>query len=343
MIDMLPEAVINHRKNIGVPDEIYMFEWCPNCSQVPIQRLEVRIDRSNQEHIDAEIVQKSFIFQILDGFLEPHRNTKRCDCSFIPTDKKLFQAVLCCEKEAGRIDKHYYIDFLHDNIEEIEYERIMDLEIDWLKLLDAIDFSSNEEKIEIPKPHYIFVDTETTGLPLDYNAPITNSYNWPRMVQICWLEYDINGNEISSNDYIIKPDGYQIPLSSTRIHSITQSSALSTGHDLKTVLTNLSDSIQNAQVLVGHNIEFDLNVIGAELYRMNINNSLSSKKKFCTMKSTKEFCAISNSYGYKFPTLQELYYKIFKNPFTGAHNALADINATAKCFWELKKMNKVQL
>jgi len=341
MIDMLPEAVINHRKNIGVPDEIYMFEWCPNCSQVPIKRLEVRIDRSNEENIDTEIVQKSFIIQILDGFLEPYRNSKQCDCSFAPTDKKLFQAVLCCEKEAGRIDKHYYIDFLHNNIEEMEYERVMEFDIDWLKFFGAIEFENNQTKKETPLPHYIFIDTETTGLPLDYNAPVTNSHNWPRMVQICWLEFDINGNEISSNDYIIKPNGYQIPLSSTHIHNITQASALSTGHDLKAVLSNFSNRIQKAQVLVGHNIDFDLNIIGAELHRMNIGNPFSSKNKLCTMKSTKEICAISNAYGYKFPTLQELHHKLFKSVFTGSHNALNDIKATSKCFWELKRLGKI--
>jgi len=342
MIDMLPEAVINHRKKIGVPDEIYLFEWCPNCSQVPIKRLEVRIDRSNEINIDEEIVQKKFIFQIIDGFLEPYRNSKQCDCSYIPTDKKLFQAVLCCEKEAGRIDKHYYIDFLHDNIEEIEYERVMDLEIDWLKLFDALDFDSNNQPNNIqPLPHYIFVDTETTGLPLDYNAPISNSRNWPRMVQICWLEFDENGNEISSNDFIIKPDGYQIPLSSTNIHGITNSSAINNGHDLRKVLTTFANRIKNSTAIIGHNIDFDLNIIGAELYRMNINNDLSSKRKICTMKSTIDFCAIANFRGYKFPTLQELHYKLFKSSFTGSHNALNDIKATSKCFWELKKIGLV--
>lgn len=336
---MLPESVINHRKKIGSPDEIYLFEWCPNCSQVPIKRLELRIDRSIERNINEEIVQKKFIFQILDGFLEPYRNSKQCECSFSPPEKKLFQAVLCCEKEAGRIDKHYYIDFLHDNIEEIEYERVMDLEIDWLKLFEAIDFDSGNKSNNITSsPHYIFVDTETTGLPIDYDSPVSNSHNWPRMVQICWLEFDEKGNEISSNDFIIKPNGYQIPLASTKIHSITNASAINNGYDLKEVLTNFSNSIKKSEIVIGHNIDFDINIIGAELYRMNMNNPFSSKRKVCTMKSTIDFCAISNYRGYKFPTLQELHYKLFKTSFTGNHNALNDIKATSKCYWELKKL-----
>ena len=43
---------------------------------------------------------------------------------------------------------------------------------------------------------YLFFDTETTGLPKNWNAPIQNVNNWPRMVQIAWLLYDNNGTKI---------------------------------------------------------------------------------------------------------------------------------------------------
>lgn len=52
---------------------------------------------------------------------------------------------------------------------------------------------------------YLFFDTETTGLPQNYKAPVTNLNNWPRMVQIAWLQYDKDGNRISANNSIIKP------------------------------------------------------------------------------------------------------------------------------------------
>jgi DNA polymerase III alpha subunit (gram-positive type) len=54
---------------------------------------------------------------------------------------------------------------------------------------------------------YLVFDTETTGLPLNYNAPLSDSDNWPRMVQIAWQLHDEEGKLIENQDYIIKPEG----------------------------------------------------------------------------------------------------------------------------------------
>jgi hypothetical protein len=55
------------------------------------------------------------------------------------------------------------------------------------------------------------------------------------------------------------------------------------------------------------------------------------------MQKSTNFCAISGPYGFKWPKLSELHYKLFGVGFNEAHNAAIDIHATAKCFWELKK------
>ena len=59
---------------------------------------------------------------------------------------------------------------------------------------------------------YLIFDTETTGLPQNFNAPLSDSDNWPRMVQIAWQLHDEEGKLIENQDYIIKPEGYDIPL-----------------------------------------------------------------------------------------------------------------------------------
>ena len=51
---------------------------------------------------------------------------------------------------------------------------------------------------------YLFFDTETTGLPRNWKAPVTDLNNWPRMIQIAWILCDNKGNRIESNDFIIK-------------------------------------------------------------------------------------------------------------------------------------------
>ena len=52
------------------------------------------------------------------------------------------------------------------------------------------------------------------------------------------------------------------------------------------------------------------------------------------MKSTIYYCDLPN---YKFPKLQELHTKIFNKEFSGAHQAINDVKATANCFFKLKE------
>ena len=188
---------------------------------------------------------------------------------------------------------------------------------------------------------YLFFDTETTGLPRSWKAPVTDINNWPRLVQLAYLYYDKNGNKISGGDFIIKPEGFTIPLDSSRIHGISTERALAEGKPLINVLQDSQSFISEAEVLVAHNISFDEKIVGAEFLRAGMKNSIPSKNKICTMQSTTNFCAINGPYGYKWPKLSELYYKLFKSNFEEAHNAAADINATAKCFWELKRIGKI--
>lgn len=188
---------------------------------------------------------------------------------------------------------------------------------------------------------YMFFDTETTGLPRNWKAPVSDLNNWPRLVQLAWLIYNKDGTKISSNDYVIKPEGFTIPSDTSKLHGITTEHALRDGQDLKSVLFKFQKDINQVNYLVAHNMSFDASVVGAELIRCNLSNSISLKKKICTKEESTNYCAIEGPYGYKWPRLSELYYKLFKTEFEEAHNAMADINATAKCFWELKKLGVI--
>jgi hypothetical protein len=88
-------------------------------------------------------------------------------------------------------------------------------------------------------------------------------------------------------------------------------------------------------------MSFDEKIIGAEFLRNGMQNSLGTKRKICTMQSTTNFCALDGPYGYKWPKLSELHYKLFRTDFQEAHNAAIDITITAKCFWELKRLGKI--
>ena len=188
---------------------------------------------------------------------------------------------------------------------------------------------------------YLFFDTETTGLPRNWKAPVTDVSNWPRLVQLAFLSYDNNGNKISGGDFIIKPEGFSIPSEATRIHGITTEKAIKDGKILSTVLEHFFSLVTQADTLVAHNMSFDEKIVGAEFLRKGIQNPIPSKRKICTMLSTTDYCALDGPYGFKWPKLSELHYKLFRTGFDEAHNAAIDITATAKCFWELRRLGKI--
>ena len=187
---------------------------------------------------------------------------------------------------------------------------------------------------------YLIFDTETTGLPKKYKAPIEELDNWPRIVQIAWQLFNENETCISKKDYIIKPNGFIIPDNAAKIHGITTKRAVDEGHLIEPVLKEFSKEIEKSDHIIAHNLFFDEKIISAEFLRNNIKHSFQDINKICTMKASTKFCKLPHQYGgLKWPNLQELHIFLFKYEFEGMHNASADVDACAKCFFELKKRN----
>jgi DNA polymerase III subunit epsilon len=187
---------------------------------------------------------------------------------------------------------------------------------------------------------YLFFDTETTGLPKNWQAPLENLDNWPRLVQLAWIISDQNGKEIGRENLIIKPEGFIIPDQAAGVHGITTERALKEGIKLIEALSGFNMALEQAEAIVAHNISFDEKIMGAEFLRNKIESKLFQSPKICTMQSSIDFCGIYNFNGYggyKWPKLIELHEKLFNKGFEGAHDALADVKACAKCFFELKK------
>jgi DNA polymerase-3 subunit alpha len=185
---------------------------------------------------------------------------------------------------------------------------------------------------------YIIFDTETTGLPKNWNAPYTDTDNWPRCIQIAWQLHDEMGRLIEHKDYLIKPDGFNIPFDAERIHGISTELAEQQGVDLQFVLDEFNEALGKAKFVVGQNVGFDLNVMGCEFVRSETPTQLNEMDVLdtCTEK-TAQLCQIPGGRGGKFklPTLTELHEFLFQTPFAEAHNATADVEATTRCFFEL--------
>ncbi|KQC30216.1 DNA polymerase III subunit alpha [Flagellimonas eckloniae] len=185
---------------------------------------------------------------------------------------------------------------------------------------------------------YLIFDTETTGLPKRWNAPITDTDNWPRCIQIAWQLHDELGNLVEHQDMLIQPDGFNIPYEAEQIHGISTALAEEDGVPLSEALELFNDALSKAKFVVGQNVDFDVNIMGCEFHRLGVENSLAELPVLdtCT-EATAELCRIPGGRGGKFklPTLTELHEYLFGEPFAEAHNATADVEATTRCFLEL--------
>ena len=187
---------------------------------------------------------------------------------------------------------------------------------------------------------YLIFDTETTGLPRSWSAPITDTDNWPRCIQIAWQLHDEMGNLIEHQDYLIKPEGFNIPYDAERIHGISTELALEQGVLLEEVLEKFNIALSKTKFIVGQNLGFDVNIMGCEFHRMNIGSDMSKMPGLDTCTEvTANLLKLPGGRGgrFKLPTLTELHQYLFDKPFSEAHNATADVEATTRCFLELIK------
>jgi DNA polymerase III subunit epsilon len=183
-----------------------------------------------------------------------------------------------------------------------------------------------------------FFDTETTGLPRDWKAPLSKRTldNWPRMVQLAWILCDEAGNELAHASRIIRPQGYLIPREAARVHGITTERALAEGIALAEAIDEVLPQIEKAACAIAHNISFDEKILGAECLRLERPLPFEKKPLRCTMKESTDFCQIPGPYGFKYPNLTELHRKLFQKAFLDAHDALADVRACKAAYFELR-------
>jgi len=185
---------------------------------------------------------------------------------------------------------------------------------------------------------FLIYDTETTGLPKRWNAPLTDSDNWPRCIQIAWQLHDEYGKLIDHQDYLVKPEGFNIPYDAEKIHGISTELAQQKGIVLAEVIEKFKEALSKTKFIVGQNLGFDNNIMGAEFHRLGMENPLLSFPVLDTCTEvTATMCQLPGGRGgrFKLPTLSELHSYLFNQPFGEAHNATADVEATTRCFLEL--------
>lgn len=197
-----------------------------------------------------------------------------------------------------------------------------------------------------------FFDTETTGLPKNWKAPMTQLDNWPRVIQLAWMTTDYKGEIFSQRELLIKPDGWEIPVEKFWIdHGFNTETSMEKGNPLDQVLCDFVTDLNQSDYLVSHNMDFDHKVLGAEMLRYNIRGKRTLK--ICTKEASTNFCKIpfagrrdTRSWvkqNYKWPKLEELHAKLFGADFDNKHQAGGDVAAMAKCFFELVRLQVITL
>ncbi len=191
---------------------------------------------------------------------------------------------------------------------------------------------------------FLIYDTETTGLPVNDNAPLTDFENWPRLVQLAWQVHDEKGGVVDVKSYLVKPEGFVIPRGAEKIHGISTERAMAEGESLESVLSEFVKALQSVKVVVGHNVSFDNTIVQVECLRKTMECPLTEKIIIDTKETSTAYCAIPGGRGgkFKWPKLSELHFKLFGENFDAAHNASADVQATARCFLELIRLNVIQ-
>jgi len=190
----------------------------------------------------------------------------------------------------------------------------------------------------------LFIDTETTGLPKYSASDVLEK--WPRVVQLAWSLYGTDGNRESLNSFIIYPTDFTIPMDSARIHGITTERAKKEGVSLHKVLPQFDADVEKATTIISHNLDFDMPIVNTEFLRCKLETNLQKKQKFCTMKTPKiiSWCKLpsTSGRGYKWPALNELHLQLFETEFTDSHNASADVEACARCYFELRRRGIIE-
>jgi DNA polymerase III epsilon subunit-like protein len=184
---------------------------------------------------------------------------------------------------------------------------------------------------------YLFFDTETTGKITDYKASFKEVEKFPRITQFAWQLYNSEGKLFKSFQSLVKPDGWEVPKEEFFIkNNMSTERCELEGRLIKPMLEQFLIELNACKFLLAHNMNFDLPVTASEMYRLGL-QATNKPTKICTMQSTTDICRLPGPYGHKWPTLQELHNFLFACDFEGSHDALDDVKAMAKCFFELKR------
>lgn len=221
----------------------------------------------------------------------------------------------------------------------------------------------------------LFYDVETTGV-IDRRMLLEDS-GAPRVWQLAALLTDQVGRELSQFSTLIEPDGWTIPTDDEFFEKMARSHGYESVAELQaacerygesgaTALCRLQSMADRASTNVAHNRGFDGRMVRIECLRHNVGYPFADVEpvvyvnpktkepvggksgktwmKFCTMLVSRPICEIpypSGRGGYKWPKLEEAYRHFFDEELVGAHDAMVDVRACKRIYFELRRLEEL--
>ena len=180
----------------------------------------------------------------------------------------------------------------------------------------------------------LFLKIETNGLPKGKVKEVKkdNLNCWPKVISIYYKIGHYNKEtkkiDIIYSCYSIVKVDFAINKYAQRVHQITDEMIQNEGIEIKSILNQLNNDIQkyNIQFIIGHNINFDYNIIHSEFFKNEIEFKNENMKLIDT---------INFNHDYEYPKLEELFEKLYGRKFKKSHPRKSLINIVIKCFEKL--------
>lgn len=189
---------------------------------------------------------------------------------------------------------------------------------------------------------YLVFDSSGATAPKSWKSDYTDVFNWPRMVHLSWIVLDEKLNPLKDYNCVVKPEGFKFTEEVLKHCNIDDEDIESKAEDLKQILEVFNKDVQEAKYIFTHNETFNASVVGAEFLRKNMKNPLPYVDVFCLMREATWFCKLKGKKGYKWPSLTELHAICFKQKYSPANNARADVIAATRCFKKLMLLGELE-
>jgi DNA polymerase III epsilon subunit-like protein len=169
-------------------------------------------------------------------------------------------------------------------------------------------------------------DTETTGLPPKVPVLEETLNDWPNIVQLSWMTFDTETYKYTEYDYVITSP---CEIKNDHIHGITTSMNKAIGFPFKPVYSIFKECLYTCDLVIGHNIRFDINMLHVECLRNGIVWT-NNKPTYCTMMATTRMCKLN-----KWPRLSELHQHLFHEDAENLHNSMIDVIVCLRCYLKI--------